>query len=473
MAIAVRCKPCGAQFRAVDRNRGKSVPCTRCGVELLIEGRDVPDFDVFVSHSSKDKQAADAVVAALECAKIRCWVAPRDISPGTDWGAAIVDAIGNSRVMVLVYTGHSNQSKQVHNEVERAFSRGLTIIPLRLEAAIPSKNMEYFISRTHWLDAMTPPLDKHLAYLVRTVRAITEQDFEEPAAANMAKSSVPSRLPPPQSSLMGQDHAAERSVRVSLAGKGIRRILAHYRRRIIGFCLTFVIVAIGIEAAISFSDLAPSGIAPLERELCSKSWIVIDARGDPLGHHTGLGGGETNRVWTFNHDGSLEIDQYSKVGRHGYNKYFEDRSWKLTSNMLAIKDKGFFGHDELFKIEIRSEHLYCSDEDSSYTMMAVPRVRPLSYLSSILIAFGCAAVPVLSFIKIRGSKKYAVLKCIFVAPLFGVATGYYIGGPDGSRAHEGALAGCLIGLVYGVLSGIVVGMICACCKNDRIAKGER
>ena len=76
MAISVQCKSCGGQFRARNKDRGKTVACTRCGVELLIDGKEVPDFDVFVSHSTKDKQTADAIVATLEAAKIRCWVAP-------------------------------------------------------------------------------------------------------------------------------------------------------------------------------------------------------------------------------------------------------------------------------------------------------------------------------------------------------------------------------------------------------------
>src|ERR1051326_2355713 len=49
--------------------------------------------DIFISHSSKDKAAADAVCAALERHGIGCWIAPRDIVPGTDWSAAIVDGL--------------------------------------------------------------------------------------------------------------------------------------------------------------------------------------------------------------------------------------------------------------------------------------------------------------------------------------------------------------------------------------------
>src|SRR5258708_1278882 len=94
-----------------------------------------PEYDVFVSYSSKDKYAADAVVATLEGAGIRCWIAPRDVQPGAEWSASIVEAIARSRAMVLIYSQHANTSQQVMREVERAVSKGIALIPLRLESA--------------------------------------------------------------------------------------------------------------------------------------------------------------------------------------------------------------------------------------------------------------------------------------------------------------------------------------------------
>ena len=47
---------------------------------------------VFVSYSQHDKPVADAVVARLEQAGFRCWMAPRDVLAGTSWGDAIVNA---------------------------------------------------------------------------------------------------------------------------------------------------------------------------------------------------------------------------------------------------------------------------------------------------------------------------------------------------------------------------------------------
>jgi hypothetical protein len=63
--------------------------------------------DVFISYSTQDKPTADALCATLEAKGIRCWIAPRDIVPGMDWGEAIIDALQTSRVMVLVFSSHA------------------------------------------------------------------------------------------------------------------------------------------------------------------------------------------------------------------------------------------------------------------------------------------------------------------------------------------------------------------------------
>src|SRR3712207_5287192 len=113
MAVLVRCGGCGAEFRSQAKHRGKQTQCVRCAAPLVVEGRDIPDFDVFISYSSADRHAADAICAALEAKRWRCWIAPRNVLPGSDWGAAIVDAIEQSRLMVLVYSSSANQSQQV------------------------------------------------------------------------------------------------------------------------------------------------------------------------------------------------------------------------------------------------------------------------------------------------------------------------------------------------------------------------
>ncbi len=80
--------------------------------------------EVFITYSSTDKLIADAVCARLEAAGLRCWIAPRDISPGQDWTAAILSAIESSSAIVLVFSTHANESPHVKREVERGIHKG-------------------------------------------------------------------------------------------------------------------------------------------------------------------------------------------------------------------------------------------------------------------------------------------------------------------------------------------------------------
>jgi len=147
--------------------------------------------DVFISYASEDKPIADAVCAKLEGRGIRCWIAPRDVPPGLPFAKAIVDAISGSRLMVLVFSSNSNSSSHVAREVERAVSGGSPILPLRVEDVLPSDEMEYYLSRQHWLDALTPPLEKHLDRLANAVAYLLTSEQEPTGEEVPAQGKVP------------------------------------------------------------------------------------------------------------------------------------------------------------------------------------------------------------------------------------------------------------------------------------------
>jgi hypothetical protein len=127
--------------------------------------------DVFVSYSQPDYGCAMELVGRVEQAGINCWIAPRDIAPSADWAAEIIDAISNSRTMVLVFSASSNESPQVRREVERAVHKQVSILPFRIENVLPSKSLEYFLSAQHWMDAFPPPREPHYARLCAYLKA--------------------------------------------------------------------------------------------------------------------------------------------------------------------------------------------------------------------------------------------------------------------------------------------------------------
>jgi tetratricopeptide (TPR) repeat protein len=131
--------------------------------------------DVFISYAHQDRTVANAVCATLEAHGIRCWIAPRDILPGSDWGEAIIDAIQEAKALVLIFSSNSNDSDQIKREIERTVHQGIAVIPFRIEDVLPNKTLEYFISTQHWLDALTPPLEDHMAHLAETIKVLLEK----------------------------------------------------------------------------------------------------------------------------------------------------------------------------------------------------------------------------------------------------------------------------------------------------------
>ena len=131
---------------------------------------------VFISHASKDKATADAVCQQLESARIKCWIAPRDIKAGSDWTEGIIEGIDSCQVFVLVFSENANVSEHVRREVAKAFSLGLAVIPFRIENVVPHGSLAYFLGTVHWLDAITAPLDRHLADLTERVKQLLAND---------------------------------------------------------------------------------------------------------------------------------------------------------------------------------------------------------------------------------------------------------------------------------------------------------
>jgi hypothetical protein len=134
--------------------------------------------DVFISHSAKDKQVADALCAALESERIRCWLAPRDVPPGAEWASEIVRAVEGSTVMVLIFSENAADSAHVRREITAAANAEITIVPLKIDGTSPSGAMEYYLADTHWLDALNPPTADQIATVVRRVAGLLQREFD-------------------------------------------------------------------------------------------------------------------------------------------------------------------------------------------------------------------------------------------------------------------------------------------------------
>lgn len=185
--------------------------------------------DLFVSYSQPDREAAFVLVQRLEARGISVWIAPRDVSPAADWAAEIIDAISSARLMVLVFSGSSNDSGQVRREVERAVHKQLPILPFRIENVLPSKSLEYFLSAQHWMDAFPPPLEPHIDrlgdYLAASLGGYAAPGL--PAEHQPSRGTGPTDITPPAGAV---DAAHLRLLEAELARR-IGPVAGHLVRR--------------------------------------------------------------------------------------------------------------------------------------------------------------------------------------------------------------------------------------------------
>jgi formylglycine-generating enzyme required for sulfatase activity len=155
------------------------------------------ELDVFISYSNADAAWAEAVVRELEAAGLRCWIAPRDIVAGDTWSGAIVSAIQRCRVMVLVFSQHSNNSMEVTRELVQAAGRGVHILPLRVDDVQPSTDKAYYLGAAHWLTVLGGPSDENLARLRKDVLqrlgapAITKQGADAQRGSTASSTRAP------------------------------------------------------------------------------------------------------------------------------------------------------------------------------------------------------------------------------------------------------------------------------------------
>jgi hypothetical protein len=164
-----------------------SVPCVRTDAtpDPVAPGarvrHDLPmPYAAFISHSSQDREVADAIVGAIEAAGITCWIAPRDVPAAAPYAGAIVQAIRQCRVFVLVLTADAVESHQVLREVQQASEGGVPILEFRFQGVVPKDDLDYYLSPNHRLE-WTIPVEAHVPELVEAARKLVVASGERPA----------------------------------------------------------------------------------------------------------------------------------------------------------------------------------------------------------------------------------------------------------------------------------------------------
>lgn len=130
----------------------------------------MPEYQIFISHTSKDKDLAWELCVSLERHGFSCWIAPRDIPAGCKYELAIMNGIETCPVMVVVCTDNIHSSDYMLDEINAAKRRKKLIISAFMQEGYSfNEEYEFLLSRYQWVDITDGNIPSHIAEITDAV----------------------------------------------------------------------------------------------------------------------------------------------------------------------------------------------------------------------------------------------------------------------------------------------------------------
>lgn len=139
---------------------------------------------VFISFSSADKKIAEKIYNRLKKNGIDCWICTKDIPPGADYQACIVEAIEKSDIVLLVFSSQANSSSEIAKELSLASKK--VLIPARIEDVIPQGSFQYQLSNRQFVD-LFEDFDNKLEELSNRIKTVIDNGVNSPRLPHRSK----------------------------------------------------------------------------------------------------------------------------------------------------------------------------------------------------------------------------------------------------------------------------------------------
>ena len=117
------------------------------------------EHDVFISYSRKDEELVKKIRAALTQANISYWIDKEEIKRGTSYAKAISQAVYNSKILLFIWSEHSNNSENTANEISLALEFEKNIVPFKISKKLGPSDMTYHLLKLDRIDAC--PFESH------------------------------------------------------------------------------------------------------------------------------------------------------------------------------------------------------------------------------------------------------------------------------------------------------------------------
>jgi hypothetical protein len=153
-------------------------------------------FDVFLSHCSKDKPVVRKLAARLKADGVKVWLDAEQIKPGDSIPAKVDDGLEHSRLLVLCMSANAFASDWATMEsgayrFSDPLNKARCLIPLRLDNARVPKSLAQFL----YIDWRGPDREPAYAQLLQSCR---EAKAAKARGRKTAKGDSAADSPPPQ-----------------------------------------------------------------------------------------------------------------------------------------------------------------------------------------------------------------------------------------------------------------------------------
>ena len=109
-------------------------------------------FDVFLSFKSDDNEITHEVYEYLEDNSVKCWMSEKDIGGGVSFGKEIVNALNNTKSVLLIYSKDTPKSEWVNRELYYATKHRVHIFPFIVDdSKIIADEIDFIISSHNWI----------------------------------------------------------------------------------------------------------------------------------------------------------------------------------------------------------------------------------------------------------------------------------------------------------------------------------
>ena len=138
-------------------------------------------YDVFISYDDENQKIVEALSHYLEERHVKCFVTYRDIPRNVDQDSFTMEAIGQSQMMLVVFSGVVKMNESMLHNLEVCTEMGKPVLSYRLmNSALYNQNKDYYMT-LNWRVGF-PDLDECFDAVFRNIVSligVEQVDFED------------------------------------------------------------------------------------------------------------------------------------------------------------------------------------------------------------------------------------------------------------------------------------------------------